>query len=52
MLARLPIDPRIVERADVGRVEEIDEPWVDELAAAFERAVAALPKPKETISII
>ena len=38
MLARIPIDPRIVERADAGRVEEIDEPWVDELTAAFERA--------------
>jgi hybrid cluster-associated redox disulfide protein len=52
MLARIPIDPTIVERADNGRVEEIDEPWVDELAAAFERAVAASPKPKETISLI
>lgn len=52
MLARIPIDPSVVERADNGRVEEIDEPWVDDLAAAFERAVAATPKPKETISII
>jgi hybrid cluster-associated redox disulfide protein len=52
LLARLPLDPRIVERADTGRVEEIDEPWVDELAASFERAVASLPKAKETISII
>src|SRR5579872_1536164 len=52
MLARIPIDPTIVERADSGRVEEIDEPWVDELAAAFERAVAATPKAKETISLI
>jgi hybrid cluster-associated redox disulfide protein len=52
MLAQLPIDPRIVARADVGLVEEIDEPWVDDLAAAFERAVAAIPKPKETISLI
>jgi hybrid cluster-associated redox disulfide protein len=52
MLARIPIDPRIVERADAGRVEEIDEPWVDDLTAAFVRAVAAVPKTKETISII
>ena len=52
MLARIPIDPSIVARADVGRVEEIDEPWVDDLAAAFQRAVAAIPKPKETISLI
>ena len=41
MLARLPIDPRLVEKADAGRVEEIDDPIVDELAAALERAIAA-----------
>jgi hybrid cluster-associated redox disulfide protein len=52
MLARLPIDPRVVERADAGKVEEIDEPWVDALAASFERVVAAIPRPTETISII
>ena len=42
----------LVEKADAGLVEEIDDPIVDELAAAFERAVAAMPKIKETISII
>jgi hybrid cluster-associated redox disulfide protein len=52
MLARLPIDPNLVAKADLGKVEEIDDPIVDELAAALERAVAATPKPKETISII
>lgn len=52
ILARLPIDPRLVEKADAGLVEEIDDPVVDELAAALERAVAAVPKVKETISII
>ena len=52
MLARLPLDPKLVAKADVGLVEEIDDPIVDELAAALERAVAATPKPKETISII
>jgi Mrp family chromosome partitioning ATPase len=52
MLARLPIDPKIVEKADTGRIEEIDDPIVDELASALERAIAAKPKPKETISII
>jgi Mrp family chromosome partitioning ATPase len=52
MLARLPIDANLVAKADSGRVEEIDDPIVDELAAALERAIAATPKPKETISII
>jgi ATP-binding protein involved in chromosome partitioning len=52
ILARMPIDPRLVEKADVGKVEEIDDPIVDELAAALERAIAATPKPKEPISII
>jgi hybrid cluster-associated redox disulfide protein len=52
MLARLPIDPNLVEKADSGRVEEIDDPIVDQLTAALERAVAALPQIKETISII
>ena len=53
MLARLPIDSRLVAKADVGLVEEIDDPIVDALAAALQDAVAALPaKPKETISII
>jgi hybrid cluster-associated redox disulfide protein len=52
MLGRLPINPYLVEKADAGLVEEIDDPIVDELAAALERAVAAMPKVKETISII
>jgi hybrid cluster-associated redox disulfide protein len=52
LLARMPIDPRLVELADNGRVEEIDHPIVDELAAALERVLAATSKPKQTISII
>ena len=52
ILGRLPINPYLVEKADAGLVEEIDDPIVDELAAALERAVAAMPKAKETISII
>jgi Mrp family chromosome partitioning ATPase len=52
MLARLPIDSKLVAKADVGLVEEIDDPIVDQLAAALEAAIAATPKPKETISII
>jgi hybrid cluster-associated redox disulfide protein len=53
VLARLPLDPAIVALADTGRVEEIDDPLVDVLAAGLEAAMAALPaKPAETISII
>jgi len=52
ILARLPIDPALVALADDGRVEEIDDPIVDALAAALDAAMSAVPKPKETISII
>jgi hybrid cluster-associated redox disulfide protein len=52
LLARMPLSPAIMELADTGRVDEIDDPLVDELAAALERALAATPKAKETISII
>lgn len=52
VLARLPIDPRIVELADTGRIEEIDDPIVDLLAARLTDVLAAHPKPKATISII
>jgi hybrid cluster-associated redox disulfide protein len=52
VLARLPIDPRVVELADNGRIEEIDDPAVDLLAARLMEVLAARPKPKATISII
>jgi Mrp family chromosome partitioning ATPase len=52
VLARLPIDPQKAELADAGRVEEIDDPVCDELAAALIASIAAHPKPKETISLI
>jgi Mrp family chromosome partitioning ATPase len=52
VLARLPISPALMTLADSGRIEEIDDPICDELASALERALAALPKVKETISII
>jgi len=52
VLARIPIDPAIMHLADTGRIEEIDDPITDHLAAALERALAARPRPKETISII
>jgi Mrp family chromosome partitioning ATPase len=52
VLARLPIDERIVELADSGRIEEIDDPQVDALAARLIDALAARPRPKQTISLI
>jgi hybrid cluster-associated redox disulfide protein len=52
MLGRIPINTHLVEKADAGLVEEIDDPVCDELAAALVAAVAAMPKIKETISII
>ncbi len=53
VLARLPIDPSIVDKADHGRVEEIDDPVVDVLAEKLQAAMAARPpKPEETISLI
>ena len=52
VLARMPIDPRMVELADSGRVEEIDSPLVDLLAGALEDVIAKQPRPQETISII
>jgi hybrid cluster-associated redox disulfide protein len=52
LLARLPIDPHLVELADAGRIEETDDPIVDTLAAGLIDIIAAHPKPKATISII
>jgi len=53
MLARLPIDPNLVALADHGRVEEIDDPVVDQLAENLQTAMAQRPaKPAETISLI
>jgi hybrid cluster-associated redox disulfide protein len=52
VLARMPIDPRIVELADTGRIEEIDDPVVDLLATRLMEVLAERPKAKATISII
>ncbi|HTA40165.1 MAG TPA: P-loop NTPase [Candidatus Acidoferrales bacterium] len=52
VLARLPIDPNKALLADEGRIEEIDDPVCDVLAAGLLAALEAHPKPKETISII
>jgi hybrid cluster-associated redox disulfide protein len=52
VLARVPLIPRVMELADAGRVEEIDDPVCDTLARALEGALAAHPRPKETISLL
>jgi hybrid cluster-associated redox disulfide protein len=52
VLARIPIDSHIVELADSGRIEEIDDPICDTLAGALVDILAARPKPKETINLI
>ena len=53
LLARMPIDPKLVELADNGRVEEIDDPIVDLLASQLQAVMAKRPaKPAETISLI
>ncbi len=52
VLARLPISPALMELADAGRIEEMDDPICDSLAASLMEALAAHPKPRETISLI
>jgi hybrid cluster-associated redox disulfide protein len=52
VLARLPIDPLKAQLADEGRVEEIDDPVCDQLAAMLMESIELHPKPKETISLI
>ncbi|MGC1382090.1 MAG: P-loop NTPase [Candidatus Baltobacteraceae bacterium] len=52
VLARIPIDPVKAKLADEGKIEELDDPICDELAAGLLAAIEAHPKPKETISII
>jgi len=52
VFARLPIDPQKAALADAGRIEEIDDPVCDVLADSLLAALAARPKPKETISLV
>ncbi len=52
LLARIPIDARKAELADAGRVEEIDDPICDALAAALVGAIAEHPKQAQTISLL
>jgi hypothetical protein len=52
VFARIPIDPVKLLLADQGRIEELDDPICDILAESLLAAIAARPKPKETISIV
>ncbi len=52
LLARIPISPTMMTLADTGRIEEIDDPVCDALAASLLQALSARPKAKATISII
>jgi hypothetical protein len=52
VLARIPLKPDLMALADVGLVEEIDDPISDELARSLDAAVAALPKKQATVSLI
>lgn len=52
ILARVPLKPEIMALADVGLVEEIDDPICDELARALDARMNALRKNQEVISLI
>ncbi len=52
VLAQIPLDPAKARLADEGRVEAIDDPICDRLADGLLSALAAHPKPKETISLV
>lgn len=52
LLARIPIDPVLLDFADTGRIDEFEGPICDTLAEALIAGLAAHPKPAETISLI
>jgi hybrid cluster-associated redox disulfide protein len=52
VLARIPIKPRLMELADAGRVEEIDDPICVELARSLVQQLVSMPRPKQEISLI
>ena len=52
LLARIPIDPEKARLADEGRIEELDDPFCDDLAQRLLASLEAQPKPKETISLV
>jgi hybrid cluster-associated redox disulfide protein len=52
VIARVPLDPQKRQLADEGRIEELDDPIPDLLAQRLLEALEALPKTKETVSLI
>jgi hybrid cluster-associated redox disulfide protein len=52
VFARIPIKPRLMELADAGRVEEIDDPIAVELARSLVTQLVTAPRPKQEISLI
>ena len=36
ILARIPIDPKVAEMVDGGRIEYVDAPWLDDAVEASE----------------
>jgi Mrp family chromosome partitioning ATPase len=52
LLARIPIDPKLVELADAGRADEIDDPVCDALAQALIDALNAQSKEPPIISLV
>ena len=52
VLARIPIKPKLMELADSGRVEEIDDPICIQLARNLVDALVTTPRPKQEISLI
>jgi Mrp family chromosome partitioning ATPase len=52
VLARIPLRPDLMAIADAGKLDELDDPIADDLAASLLAALAARPKAQETISLI
>jgi len=52
VLARIPLRPDLMAIADAGRLDELADPVADDLARSLLAALAARPKPQETISLI
>ena len=52
VLARIPIKPRLMELADSGHIEEIDDPISVELARSLVTQLVTMPRQKQEISLI
>ncbi|MGH7727650.1 MAG: P-loop NTPase [Vulcanimicrobiaceae bacterium] len=52
VLARIPLSPAIMELADSGRTDEVDDPVYDQLASRVLEVLAARPRDAQTISLI